>query len=264
MLRRRGGALERLLHDGEVPVRVRVWQPVARGRALRGPPESRAGAEYGVARMRFALGLDDDLRPFLRAFARDRLIGPSLRRRPWLRAPRRPQPFEALAFAICEQLIEYERAAAIQRRLVARLGRRWPHGDDGALRDLPETEVLARTSPALLQSLDLGGSRARALGAGGPRGRRRARRPGRQQRGRGGTLVAAPAGDPRDRTVDGGGAGADRAGPPRPGARRRPRAAQAGGPAAERRGPEGGGRGSARCASCSPPTARGPAWRPPT
>jgi 3-methyladenine DNA glycosylase/8-oxoguanine DNA glycosylase len=163
MLRRRGGGLERLLHHGEVPVRVRVWQPAPEAVRIVACAEERAAAEYGIARMRFALGLDDDLRPFLREFARDRLIGPSLRRRPWLRAPRRPQPFEALAWAICEQLIEYERAAAIQRRLLARLGRRWPHGGDGALRDLPEPDVLARTSPALLQSLDLGGSRARAL-----------------------------------------------------------------------------------------------------
>ncbi|HUH79752.1 MAG TPA: hypothetical protein VLZ06_00365 [Solirubrobacteraceae bacterium] len=163
MLRRRGGGLERLLHDGPVPVRVRAWQPSPGSVRLAACSGSRAAAEYGIARMRFALGLDDDVRPFVRAFARDRLIGPSLRRRPWLRVPRRPEPFEALAWAICEQLIEYERAAAIQRRLLARLGRRWPHGGEGMLRDLPEPGVLARTSPALLQSLDLGGSRARAL-----------------------------------------------------------------------------------------------------
>ena len=163
MTRRRGGGLERLLHDGHAPVRVRVWQPSTRAVRFAACAESRAAAAYGIARMRFALGLDDDLRPFLREFAADPLIGPSLRRRPWLRAPRRPQPFEALVWAICEQLIEYERAAAIQRRLLARLGRRWPHGGDGSLRDLPDAGVLARTSPALLQSLDLGGSRARAL-----------------------------------------------------------------------------------------------------
>ncbi len=163
IVRRRGDGLERLLHHGAVPVRVRVWQPNARSVRVAACAENRAAADYGIARMRFALGLDDDLRPFLRAFARDRLIGPSLRRRPWLRAPRRPQPFEALVWAICEQLIEYERAAAIQRRLLARLGRRWPHGGDTVLRDLPEPAVLARTSPALLQSLDLGGSRARTL-----------------------------------------------------------------------------------------------------
>ena len=83
--------------------------------------------------MRFALGVDDDLRAVpARASPRDPLIGRSLRRRPWLRVGRRPEPFEALAWAVCEQLIEYERAAAIERRLVARLGRRWVGGGRSA------------------------------------------------------------------------------------------------------------------------------------
>jgi 3-methyladenine DNA glycosylase/8-oxoguanine DNA glycosylase len=115
--------------------------------------------------MRFALGVDEDLRPFLAAFARDPLIGRSLRRRPWLRVSRRPEPFEALVWAICEQLIDYERAAAIQRRLVAALGRRWSGGPAvaGSLRDLPPASLIAATAPARLQSFDLAGSRALAL-----------------------------------------------------------------------------------------------------
>jgi 3-methyladenine DNA glycosylase/8-oxoguanine DNA glycosylase len=78
---------------------------------------------------------------------------------------RRPEPFEALAWAICEQLIEYERAAAIERRVVAALGRRWVDGDgvDGGLRDLPAPVVLAGAAPALLQSFDLAGNRAVTL-----------------------------------------------------------------------------------------------------
>ena len=43
---------------------------------------------------------------------------------PWLRPRRRPEPFEALAWAVCEQLIEGRRAAAIERRIVRRLGSR--------------------------------------------------------------------------------------------------------------------------------------------
>jgi 3-methyladenine DNA glycosylase/8-oxoguanine DNA glycosylase len=122
-------------------------------------------AAYGIARMRFALGVDEDLRAFIRRFARDPLIGRSLRRRPWLRVGRRPEPFEALVWAICEQLIEYERAAAIERRVVAVLGRR-SAGWDGrqvGLRDLPAAEVIAGTAPALLESFDLAGTRARTL-----------------------------------------------------------------------------------------------------
>jgi 3-methyladenine DNA glycosylase/8-oxoguanine DNA glycosylase len=165
LLRRRGGVLERLLHDGDEPVLVRVAQP-ARDRVVLGArARAHAAAAYGIERMRFALGVDEDLRAFHRRFARDPLIGRSLRRRPWLRVSRRPDPFEALAWAVCEQLIEYERAAAIERRLLASLGRRWVgwDGSDSRLRDLPTPAALAGTAPALLESFDLAASRAIAL-----------------------------------------------------------------------------------------------------
>jgi 3-methyladenine DNA glycosylase/8-oxoguanine DNA glycosylase len=163
MLRRRGAVLERLLHHGKAPVVVRVAQP-STDRVLFGArAASGDAAAYGIARMRFALGVDEDLRAFQRRFVRDPLIGPSVRRRPWLRVGRRPEPFEALAWAICEQLIEYERAAAIERRVLAVLGRPCAGWDGVALRDLPAASVLAGTAPALLQSFDLAGSRALTL-----------------------------------------------------------------------------------------------------
>jgi 3-methyladenine DNA glycosylase/8-oxoguanine DNA glycosylase len=183
LLRRRGRVLERLLHHEEEPVVVRATQ-TAPDRVLFGArAATRAAANYGIARMRFALGVDDDLDAFRRRFLRDPLIGASVRRRPWLRVTRRPEPFEALAWAICEQLIEYERAAAIERRVVARLGRRragWHGGEahdrprsghaaraegdpERELRDLPTPATLAGVAPALLQSFDLGGARARTL-----------------------------------------------------------------------------------------------------
>jgi 3-methyladenine DNA glycosylase/8-oxoguanine DNA glycosylase len=157
--------LERLLHHGEQPVVVRVAQ-TAHDQVLFGArADSRAAAAHGIARMRFALGVDEDLSAFRSRFLRDPLIGASLRGRPWLRISRRPEPFEALAWAICEQLIEFERAAAIQRRVVAVLGRRWVTADgaDGRLRDLPAPQALAGTAPARLQSLDLAAGRALAL-----------------------------------------------------------------------------------------------------
>ncbi len=165
VLRRRGTVLERLLHHGEQPVVVAVTR-TAHDRVLFGArAQSRAAGAHGIARMRFALGVDEDLGAFRRRFMRDPLIGRSVRRRPWLRLARRPEPFEALAWAICEQLIEFERAAAIQRRMVASLGRRWTGagGTDGGLRDLPAPAMLAATTPALLQSFDLAGARAIAL-----------------------------------------------------------------------------------------------------
>lgn len=163
LLRSRGGVVQRLLHHEGQPVIVRASQS-APDRVLLGAwAQDPAAASHGVQRMRFALGLDVDLRPFYRAFRDDPIIGASLRRRPWLRPLRRPEPFEALAFAICEQLIEYERAAAIERRMVARLGRRHDSGAGLMLRDAPSASVLAGVAPALLQSFDLGASRAMAM-----------------------------------------------------------------------------------------------------
>jgi len=102
--------------------------------------ESRAAAEAAIERMRFATGVDDDLRPFYERFAGDAVIGKAVRAFPHLRIHRRPAPWEALAWAITEQLIELERALVIQRRLVFRLGRRCPHS---GLRDRHEDGLLA-------------------------------------------------------------------------------------------------------------------------
>ena len=163
VLRRRGRVLERLLHQDEEPVVVRIAQTAGDCVLFGARARTRVAAEHGIARMRFALGVDDDLDVFRRRFLRDPLIGRSVRARPWLRVTRRPEPFEALAWAICEQLIEYERAAAIERRVVARLGRRWVSRDLRDLRDLPTAATLAGVAPALLQSFDLAGSRACTL-----------------------------------------------------------------------------------------------------
>jgi 3-methyladenine DNA glycosylase/8-oxoguanine DNA glycosylase len=62
--------------------------------------------------------------------------------------------------AICEQLIEYERAAAIQRRLIGALGRRCP---ETGLRDAPTAAALAGQAPALLASFDLSPARSITL-----------------------------------------------------------------------------------------------------
>ena len=160
VLRRRGRVLERLVHvDGE-PAIVRVAQ-LSGGEVLFGATaEDRATATEAIGRMRFALAIDDDLRPFYDRYRSDPLIGPSVRRQPWLRIRRRPDPFEALAWAITEQLIEFSRAVEIQRRIVYRLGRRCTAT---GLRDLPAADHLATTSPALLQSFDLSANRALAL-----------------------------------------------------------------------------------------------------
>jgi DNA-3-methyladenine glycosylase II len=161
VLRRRpGGGLERLLHVEGTPAIVRVGQPGRDRVVLVAGADSPDVAEEALARMRFALGVDDDLRQFYERFRFDPLIGRSVRARPHLRITRRPEPFEALAWAICEQLIEFDRAVVIQRRIVDRLGRRCA---TTGLRDLPAAATLAGTAPALLQSFDLSAGRAIAL-----------------------------------------------------------------------------------------------------
>ena len=158
--RRRRGVLTRLMHVGDEPVVVRAAQSARDRVVIAVEGRSPQACDRAVERTRFWLGLDDDLRDFHDRFRDDPLIGRVVRMQPWLRAPRRPQPFEALAWAITEQLIDFPRAAAIQRRIVFRLGRRCPRT---GLRDLPSPAKLAAQAPAFLQSLDLSAGRSVAM-----------------------------------------------------------------------------------------------------
>jgi 3-methyladenine DNA glycosylase/8-oxoguanine DNA glycosylase len=152
--------VHRLLHAGAEPVVVRVVQLTGDRVLFGAQAPTPAAAEWGIERMRLALGIDQDLRPFYERFRFDPLIGPSVRANPGLRVRGKPDPFEALAWAICEQLIEVERAAAIQRRLVWRLGRSCPHT---GLRDAPDAATVAAQAPAALSSCDLTETRSLAL-----------------------------------------------------------------------------------------------------
>jgi len=195
-MRVEGGVATRLLHVDGAPVLVRAWEagtgrvalraepldpgsviapgPVravahpAAGDAMRDPadaaPRTAGAAELQLAleRMRFALGVDDDLGEFYRRFRRDPLLGPQLRRRPHLRPRRRPWPWEALAWAVVKQLIESGRAARIQRRMVGRWGPRLGDGRD-SLRDVPDPGLIAGRAPVELESMGLALKRALAL-----------------------------------------------------------------------------------------------------
>jgi DNA-3-methyladenine glycosylase II len=152
LVRRRGAALQRLLRiDGE-PVLVGIVQP-ERERVL-------FAARAATARMRFATGVDDDLRPFYDRFRDDPVIGRSVRTDYALRVRRHPDPWQTLLAAITEQLIELERAMVIQRRLIAALGYRCPAT---GMRDVPEPAVIARQAPAQLVAFDLAPKRALAM-----------------------------------------------------------------------------------------------------
>jgi 3-methyladenine DNA glycosylase/8-oxoguanine DNA glycosylase len=159
VLCRQGGALVRVVYAEGAAALVRAW--VAGGAVrFRAEAPSRAAALAGVERMRFALGTDHDLGEFHRRFRRDPLVGPVIRRRPWLRPRRRPEPFEVLAWAVCEQLIEARRAASIERSIVRRLGTRT---DCGTLRTPPSAERVAACAPAELDACGLAPKRSIAL-----------------------------------------------------------------------------------------------------
>ena len=160
LTRRRGHALQRLLRLGDEPVLAGVVQP-ARDRVLFAARASteQAAAE-AIARMRFATGVDEDYRDFHHAFRDDPVIGRAVRANPHLRVRRRPVPWEALLNAITEQLIEFERAVAIQRRLISRHGFRC---SVTGLRDCPGAGAVADLAPARLVSYDLAPQRALTL-----------------------------------------------------------------------------------------------------
>src|SRR5262245_6392358 len=177
----REGVLERMLHVGVCPVRIRSWHvrggirlraesmeprlAIHHDEAFECAEAGEAELELAIERMRFALGLDDDMGDFFRAFKHDRLIGPTIHRRPWIRPRRRPWPWEALAWAITEQLIEASRAAAIQRRIVRRWGPKAAPGraSDRPLMDVPGPELMAGRAPAELVAMDLTEARSLAL-----------------------------------------------------------------------------------------------------
>jgi DNA-3-methyladenine glycosylase II len=163
VLRCRDGVLHRLLHVEGQRAHVRVAQPSAERVVIGAGAERPDVADEAIARMRFALGVDDDLGPFYERFRFDPLIGRSVRALPHLRVRRRPEPFEALAWAVTEQLIELTRAAEIQREIVRFAGRRWENPPHPPLRDVPTAEAIAGMAPARLESFGLTGTRALAL-----------------------------------------------------------------------------------------------------
>src|SRR5687768_6041015 len=173
VMRSGGGVLTRLLHIGGAPIVVHGWQRRDGSVAIRAVPADPDAElpphalEEAVTRMRFSLAVDDDLHPFYKEFKRDPFIGPAIRRRPWLRAKRRPFAWEALAWAITEQLIESSRAARIQKRIIRRWGRTSPWNGKGAehrpLSDLPCHTTFAGMAPAELASCDLAPARSVAM-----------------------------------------------------------------------------------------------------
>lgn len=182
-----GRGFERLVVVAGAPVLVRVRPSGAglyRFSAEGVPPESVTGPGSGelvdageeclleaIARIRFATGIDLDLAPMRDLFSDDPLLGPALTGHAPGRPQRRPFAWEALLWAITEQLIEYRRAAAIQRRLIRKWGLRIEPDagspvrqvNDGFLACVPSPDAIAGASPAELESCGLSARRAIAM-----------------------------------------------------------------------------------------------------
>lgn len=160
LLRRRGASLQRLLHVDGVPVHVAALQPAPDRVVFGARSACERAAAAGIDRMRFATAVDEDYRAFHEAFRADPVIGRAVRRHPHVRPRRKPDPWEALYAAVTEQLIELGRATAIQRRMIAALGRRC---HVTGLRDAPTPAAVAGVAPARLESFDLSPGRALTL-----------------------------------------------------------------------------------------------------
>jgi 3-methyladenine DNA glycosylase/8-oxoguanine DNA glycosylase len=117
--------------DGHVVKRaIRVDDEIALAEAawrgddvhLRGHATTEGAARAAIDRLRFVLALDDDLEPFHRAHRNDPVLGRIVKARPKLRVLRKPAPFEALAWAIIEQLIDTQAAGNIAWTFTHRYG----------------------------------------------------------------------------------------------------------------------------------------------
>lgn len=112
----------------------------------------RAEDEAGLARARFMLALDDDTAEFHRRFDQDPLLGVTARSLVGYRPLRLATVSHAALRAVCGQLIESSRAAAIERSILRHL--------DAAV---ATRDALARLSPADLRRHGLATSRAATL-----------------------------------------------------------------------------------------------------
>jgi 3-methyladenine DNA glycosylase/8-oxoguanine DNA glycosylase len=109
----RGGTWNSALPGGAQAV---AWQQRDGRVALRAPTED------SLAHVRFMLALDDDTAEFHRRFAGDALLGPTVRALRGYRPLRLATVAHAALRAMCGQLIESGRAAAIERSILRELG----------------------------------------------------------------------------------------------------------------------------------------------
>ncbi len=99
---------------GATGVAITAWSPTA--------------LRAAQPRVRHLLGLDDDPRPWLAAFAPDPLLGPLAAARPGLRMPGSWDAWEMCARAVLGQLVSVAAARTLTARLAERHGQRLSDG----------------------------------------------------------------------------------------------------------------------------------------
>jgi len=133
------------------------------GRAWQQPDgvvQLRAENDAGIEELRFVLALEDDHSPFLERFARDQLLGEATSRLRGLRPLRLSTVTQALLRAVCGQLIQAQRARAIERNVI-RAATAAPAGQ--RLHAPPDPAALGRFAPVELRRLGLGMRRGASL-----------------------------------------------------------------------------------------------------
>ena len=214
---------------GESRVVVRAAQLSARPGAVRRQGRDRAAAEWAIERMRFALGVDHDLRAVPRALPLRPADRPRRPARP--RAARR-RPAGAVRGARVGDLRAADRVRARGRDRAAPDGRASAAGatDAGCATRRRGRARAARRRRCSSRSTSRRAARSRWSGR-----RARSRAGGSICRPRPRARLAAAARDPRDRQLDGREARAHRPGAARPGPGRRPGLPEARRAAAHRR-----------------------------
>jgi 3-methyladenine DNA glycosylase/8-oxoguanine DNA glycosylase len=139
----RSGVWRGPLPDGSTAV---AWQRPDGAVAIR------AESGEGLIRARFMLALDDDTAGFHERFARDPLLGVTARTLVGYRPLRLATVAHAALRAMCGQLVESSRAAAVERSVLRHLGAA-----------VATRDALSRLSPAELRRHGLAISRATTL-----------------------------------------------------------------------------------------------------
>jgi 3-methyladenine DNA glycosylase/8-oxoguanine DNA glycosylase len=112
----------------------------------------RTSCERALEQARFLLALDDDTSEFHGRYARDSLLGPTVRRLRGMRTRRKPTVTHAVIRAVSGQLIQASRALEIERTIIR-----------ACRSDPPTRAALARLAPARLAACGLAASRAVTL-----------------------------------------------------------------------------------------------------